>query len=143
MIHGSCMCGKVAYEVRGPGKSMYYCHCSMCRKASGSSFATNMLMNESDLVITSGESYIKGYNSSPGETRYFCSECGSPLYGKAKARKGLISLRCGGLDGAPDREPEVHLFTDWKAPWYQITDSIKQVPDLKLPIRSVSDPGQD
>ncbi|MEQ8233467.1 MAG: GFA family protein, partial [Gammaproteobacteria bacterium] len=124
-------------------KSMYYCHCSMCRKASGSSFATNMLMKESDLVFKSGENYIKGFNSSPGETRYFCSECGSPIYGKAESRKGLVSLRCGGLDGAPAIQPEVHLFTDWKAPWYQIADTLRQVPDLKLPIRSVTETGQN
>ncbi len=139
MIKGSCLCGKVSYEVSGPGDKMYYCHCRMCRKASGSSFATNMLMKESEFVIKSGEEFLKGFNSSPGETRYFCSECGSPIFGKAEARKGLVSLRCGGLDDAPDIDPEVHLFTDWKAPWYHITDSLKQVRDLKLPIKSISE----
>ncbi|MFT4562795.1 MAG: hypothetical protein ACI9BW_002542 [Gammaproteobacteria bacterium] len=143
MINGSCLCGKVVYEVTGTGDSMYYCHCRMCRKASGSSFATNMLMKESDLTIKSGENYIKGFNSSPGETRYFCSECGSPIYGKAEAREGLVSLRCGGLDEAPGLEPQIHLFTDWKAPWYRIADSLKQVPDLKLAINSPSDSGLD
>jgi hypothetical protein len=102
-----------------------------------------MLMKESDLVFKSGENYIKGFNSSPGETRYFCSECGSPIYGKAESRKGLVSLRCGGLDDAPAIQPEVHLFTDWKAPWYQIADTLRQVPDLKLPIRSVTETGQN
>jgi hypothetical protein len=102
-----------------------------------------MLIKESEVVIKSGEEFIKGFNSSPGETRYFCSECGSPIYGKADARKGVISLRCGGLDEAPKIEPVVHLFTDWKAPWYQITDSLKQVPDLKLPINTISDSGSD
>ena len=143
MINGSCLCGKVAYEVSGHGISMYYCHCRMCRKANGSSFATNMLMKESELVIKSGREYIKGFNSSPGETRYFCSECGSPLFGKAAAREGLVSLRCGGLDEPPELVPEVHLFTNWKAPWYEIMDTLKQVPDLELPIRSVSNPEAD
>lgn len=139
MISGSCLCGRVVYEVSGAGDAMYYCHCRMCRKATGSSFATNMLMNESDLVIKSGTSYLKGFNSSPGETRYFCSECGSPIYGKAESRKGLVSLRCGGLDAAPDLEPQVHLFTDSKAPWYHISDSLRQVANLELPIASLSD----
>lgn len=137
MIQGSCVCRNVKYEISGDGESMYYCHCKMCRRASGSSFATNMLMNVDDLVIKSGEAYIKGYESSPGETRYFCSECGSPLYGKAEAREGLISLRCGGLDEAPAIEPRVHLYTQWKAPWYEIHDSLRQVPNLELPIKSL------
>jgi len=143
MIKGSCLCGKVSYEVNGSGDKMYYCHCRMRRKASGSSFATNMLMKESEFEIKSGAELLKGFNSSPGETRYFCSECGSPIYGKAEARTGFISLRCGGLDEAPNIEPEVHLFTDWKAPWYQIADSLKQVPDLTLPINSIADSSSD
>lgn len=143
MITGSCLCGKIAYEVSGTGDSMYYCHCRMCRKASGSSFATNMLMKESDFAITTGASHLRGYESSPGETRYFCGECGSPLFGRADARPGLISLRCGTLDAAPDLAPEVHLFTAWKAPWYEIADSLRQVSDLKLPIHAVSEPDPD
>lgn len=137
MIKGSCLCGKVRYEVTGFGDRMYYCHCRMCRKASGSSFATNLLMKASDFVITSGEKYLKGFDSSPGETRYFCSECGSPIYGHADAREGLVSLRCGGLDAAPNMAPDVHLFTDWKAPWYEINDTLEQVGDIKLPIGSI------
>lgn len=143
MISGSCLCGKVVYEIPGPGTAMYYCHCRMCRKASGSSFATNMLMKESDLVIRSGRRFIKGFSSSPGEVRYFCSACGSPLYGKAEARQGLVSLRCGGLDDAPGIEPQVHLFTHWKAPWYRIEDGLEQVPELPLPIAGLDDAGQD
>ena len=141
MISGSCLCGKVAYRVAGSGESMYYCHCQMCRKASGSTFATNMLMRESDFEVVSGKHYLKGFNSSPGETRFFCAECGSPIYARAEARKGLVSLRCGGLDQAPVLEPQVHLFTAWKAPWYRIRDSLKQVAELKLPISSPTDPG--
>ena len=136
MIQGSCLCGKILYEVSGDGDSMYYCHCEMCRRASGSSFATNMLMLEDDFKIMTGEHLIKGFQSSPGETRYFCSECGSPLYGKAEAREGLISLRCGGLEEAPAIEPQIHLYTDWKAPWYESHDSLRQVPSLELPIKS-------
>ena len=45
---------KVSYEVRGSPKAMYYCHCGMCRKATGSSFATNMLVREADFVVVSG-----------------------------------------------------------------------------------------
>ena len=87
MIQGTCLCGQVQYEISGEAQAMYYCHCQMCRKASGSTFATNMLMLEKDLVIKSGEKLIKAYQSSPGEKRHFCSECGSPLYGKAAARR--------------------------------------------------------
>ena len=39
-LTGSCLCGAVTYEVRGPFNMMVHCHCSMCRKHHGAAFAT-------------------------------------------------------------------------------------------------------
>jgi hypothetical protein len=105
---------------------MYYCHCGMCRKATGSSFATNMLVQEADFAVTSGQTLIKAFESSPGEHRHFCSECGSPIYGKAQTRKGMLSVRCGGLEGDPRVRPMVHIYTASKAPWVEIRDHLPQ-----------------
>lgn len=124
MLRGSCLCGGVRYEINGSPHSMYYCHCSMCRKATGSSFATNMLVNEEDFVITSDPAAIKAFRSSPGECRHFCGDCGSPIYSKAAERPGVISVRCGLLDDDPLIRPESHLFTDSKAPWGEILDRL-------------------
>ena len=109
MIQGSCLCRNVKYEISGDGESMYYCHCKMCRRASGSSFATNMLMNVDDLVIKSGEAYIKGYESSPGETRYFCSECGSGLPFLNESGNTLF-IPAGSLDSDLEIKPDSNIF---------------------------------
>ena len=69
MLQGSCLCSKVKYEIRGTPEGMYYCHYGMCRKASGSSFATNMLLREADLVVTAGQVWLKAFQSSAGERR--------------------------------------------------------------------------
>lgn len=126
MIEGSCLCGKVRYELRGPPQSMYYCHCSMCRKATGSSFATNMLVRKGDLVITVGARLLKAFQSSPGENRYFCLECGSPIYSKARAREDVVSIRCGTLNSDPGIRPTEHIYTASKAPWLDIGDRLPQ-----------------
>jgi len=126
MLRGSCLCGKVSYEVRGVPEAMYYCHCSMCRKATGSSFATNMLVRESDFTVMSGQPLIKAYLSSPGEHRHFCSECGSPIYSRAEAGKGLVSVRCGSLDDDPVVRPGAHIYTASRAPWFEIHDRVPQ-----------------
>ena len=75
----------------------------MCRKATGSSFATNMLVRELDFIVTSGEPLIKAFRSSPGEHRHF--------YGKAQARRGKVSVRCGALDDDPLVRPAAHIYT--------------------------------
>ena len=129
MLEGSCLCGRVNYQVKGPQKTMYYCHCSICRKASGSSFATNMLVAAEDFALRSGESFVKGYESSPGEIRYFCSECGSQLFFRGASLEGLVSVRCGSLNQDPGIRPSEHIFTGSKAPWQDILDDLPQFPD--------------
>jgi len=124
MIRGCCLCGKVSYEIRGSPQVMYYCHCGMCRRATGSSFATNMLVREPDFVVTAGKSLIKAFQSSPGEHRHFCSECGSPIYGTAEKRKGKVSVRCGTLNDDPVVRPKAHIYTASKAPWLEICDQL-------------------
>src|SRR5699024_12170203 len=102
---------------------------SMCRKASGSSFATNMLVKAEDLTVTGGADSIKAYQSSVGEYRCFCSECGSPLYSKASARLDKVSVRCGTLDDAPAIRPSMHIHVASKAPWFEVLDALTQFND--------------
>jgi hypothetical protein len=128
MIRGSCLCGKVSYELRGAPRSMYYCHCGMCRKATGSSFATNVMARAEDFVIVSGRAFVKAFESSPSEYRHFCSECGSPIYGEAHGRKGVVSVRCGTLDTDPGIRPSIHVYAASKAPWFEIRDQLPEVP---------------
>lgn len=126
MLRGSCLCGNVSYQINGSPEVMYYCHCGMCRKATGSSFATNMLVYEADFVVTSGQAFIKAFQSSAGEQRHFCSECGSPIYSKVHERPDRISVRCGTLDNDPIVRPTEHIFTGSKAPWLEIYDGLPQ-----------------
>lgn len=133
MIRGSCLCGKVAYELRGAPQAMYYCHCSMCRKASGSSFATNMLVQAADFTIVSGRELLEAYESSPGEYRHFCSGCGSPIYGEAAVRPGRVTIRCGSVEGDPGVRPSCHIYAASRAPWFSITDRLSQFPEEPPP----------
>nr|QQZ51761.1 hypothetical protein JKL49_13180 [Phenylobacterium glaciei] len=36
VLTGSCLCGARAYEIEGELDGVWMCHCSLCRKASGS-----------------------------------------------------------------------------------------------------------
>jgi hypothetical protein len=98
----------------------------MCRKATGTSFATNMLVREEDFVIVSGRETLKPYRSSPDEFRHFCSACGSPVFSEAEHRRGILSIRCGLLDGDPGIRPAYHLYVDFKAPWLGIHDGLPE-----------------
>jgi hypothetical protein len=120
------MCGKVRYEIRGAPRVTYYCHCGKCRKQSGSSFATNVIVLKEDFFIVAGEEAISSWVSSPGKRRYFCSGCGSPIYSHGENRKQIVSVRCGTLDGDLPLPPSVHAFVASKANWIEITDDLPQ-----------------
>jgi hypothetical protein len=128
MVEGGCLCGAVRYRLGAKPLAMYYCHCSQCRRASGSSFATNLLVRTEALELTAGESLLAAYESSPGKRRFFCSRCGSPLFSAAAATPQIRSLRAGTLDGDPGARPSVHIHAASKAPWTELTDGLPQKP---------------
>jgi hypothetical protein len=126
MIHGSCLCGGVRYEVRGPLGRMSHCHCSMCRKAHGAAFGTYARVMRSDFAWLAGEARIVSYRSSPDVTRTFCGACGSRLQFITDRRPESFALAIGTLDADPGIRPSLHIFAASKAPWYEITDGLPQ-----------------
>lgn len=128
MLGGSCQCGKVRYEIRGAPAVMYYCHCGTCRKATGSAYATNIVVATESFVVSAGQTLLKGFQSSPGKFRYFCSDCGSPIYSHGERTKHIVSVRCGTLDGDPGLRPSVHAYVADKAVWDAIHDDLPQKP---------------
>lgn len=126
MIAGRCQCGTVRYRIDGVPLAMYHCHCSQCRRASGSSFATNILVRSEDFGLVAGADELASFESSPGKRRHFCSRCGSPLFSAAQATPQIVSVRSGTLDGDPGLRPSAHIHVASKSPWYEIADELPQ-----------------
>ena len=78
-LRGSCLCGDVVWETTGPLEFMTHCHCSRCRKAHGSAFATFAMCQPGEVRLLRGSERIVRYESSPGLFRRFCGS--SPLCG--------------------------------------------------------------
>lgn len=123
---GSCLCGTVQYEVRGKIGAAIYCHCSICRKANATAFATNASVSAGDFVVVAGESTLKAFESSPGVHRVFCSHCGSPIFSRRDAMPDVVRLRVGTLDTPMPAPPTAHYFVASKAAWYEIHDDLPQ-----------------
>lgn len=124
-MQGRCLCGKVRYRLSASPKKMYYCHCSQCRRASGSSFATNLAVAVQDFQILSGEMTIKAYESRPNKRRWFCGHCGSPIFSQVTG-EAFVYLRAGTLDHDYQLRPQAHIHVGTKAPWFHIMDDLPQ-----------------
>ena len=123
MIEGGCLCAEVRYQIGAPPRSMTHCHCSMCRKAHGSAFATFVEVARSDFRFTKGEDSLVRFESSPGSQRPFCRQCGSTLLFDPEGEDSLW-VAAGSFDGDPGCRAEVNIFVASKAPWFQLTDDL-------------------
>jgi hypothetical protein len=125
MLSGSCLCGRVQYQLNGEPTFLNHCHCTMCRKASGAAFGSFLHADGRKFKWTSGEDQIATYNSSPGNYRPFCKICGSRVPTLEDDGEHVI-IPAGTLNQDPMVRPIVHFHVETKAPWYDIADSIEQ-----------------
>jgi hypothetical protein len=123
MLTGSCLCGRVRYEIDGPMLVMGYCHCANCRKFTGSAFSAGGRVAAESFRWMEGEDLVQRYESSPGVHRCFCRHCGSSL---ASMPEGMphVGVYSGSLDCDPEARPALHLFVASKAPWFEIGDDL-------------------
>ena len=116
---GSCFCNKVSYEITDNLGIFQYCHCSRCRKFTGSAFAPNILVSPNDFRWLSGAEFVGRYE--PKDTKYFatsfCKNCGSSLPWLGKTGKAVV-VPAGTLDDDPMIKPIQNIFCGSKAVWY-------------------------
>src|SRR5262245_42511697 len=125
-MNAGCLCGGVRIEIAGKLGAVVYCHCSRCRKASGTAFAANADVRRRYWRFVSGEDLVREFESSPGVLRAFCGRCGSPVYSRTAANPEVLRLRLGLLDDDPERRSLAHFWVGSKAGWFQITDDLPQ-----------------
>ena len=117
-FRGGCLCGAVQYEISGDAQKFNHCHCTRCRKASGTGHATNLLVKPGTMKWTKGEELIKAYKIPEAKrfTSRFCSVCGSqvPRYVK---ETDFIVIPAGSLDSEPTIQPQARIFWDSRARW--------------------------
>lgn len=129
MIPGRCLCGAIAYEIHGAVGEIDLCHCTACRRASGSAFASNASIRKDAFALIRGAEVLREYESTPGKFRSFCSVCGSPIYARHVEAPEWLRIRCGTLSADPGSRPTGHYDVASMAPWYTITDALPQSPD--------------
>ena len=129
-LTGGCECRAVRYRIEGPAIRTVHCHCEMCRKGHGALFASHSRFSTDRFTLDAGADALRGYESSPGIRRSFCSACGSQLFFERVARPEIISITTGTLDAGlvPGHPPENerHIFVAHKAPWEKISDDLPQ-----------------
>lgn len=135
VVQGGCLCGEVAYEIRGNLGIFQYCHCSRCRKFTGSVHAANLIVTPDQFQWLKGEEFVGRHELKDAKhfATCFCRKCGSSLPWITKTQKAIV-IPAGTLDGDPGIRPAQNIFWGSKACWYEDANSLikyEELPDRK------------
>ncbi len=124
-LTGSCLCGGVRYEIAGEARRFYHCHCSRCRKATGTGHASNLFLQPATLRWLAGEAQVRSYKVPEAErfTNQFCATCGSRLP-RQPAGSDMVILPAGSLDVEAPLAPEARIFAGSRAAWSCAGDAL-------------------
>ncbi len=117
-LTGSCLCGAVMYKVSGDCEMFNHCHCSRCRKATGTGHASNLLFKYDYAEWLSGEELVKTFKVPDAErfSVHFCSECGSNMP-KFIEKSAFAVVPAGSVDSDLTMLPTARIFQNSRVPW--------------------------
>ncbi|BCL37419.1 GFA family protein [Nostoc sp. MS1] len=114
---GSCLCGSVRYECSAPPIAMGNCHCRDCQRATGSAYASAVLVPQNAVTIIGDVKYHEVIGDSGSIVgRGFCPNCGSRLFSKPPIPE-LMGIMAGSLDDPSWFSPTMDIYTASSQPW--------------------------
>jgi hypothetical protein len=131
-LEGGCFCGEVRYRAQSVFDSGY-CHCSMCRRFTGSPALSWFSVPEHHFALVHGTP--KGFRSSEHFTRNFCPICGTHVFGRdsrvpsPKVEFRLVSVGIGTLDNPNLVRPQLHEWWADRVCWFSDHDSLPRFED--------------
>ncbi|MCC8951413.1 GFA family protein [Bradyrhizobium sp. Arg62] len=124
ILTGECFCRDVRYEVADAFAYALNCHCSNCRRTTGSAFKPFAGIARDKFTVVGGADGLLIYGDELTHDAH-CGRCGSLLYSQVRGG-AYVHVAMGTLLDAPAIRPTAHIFVGSKAPWYAISDDLPQ-----------------
>ena len=121
-ISGSCLCGAIRFTLDVPVHELRACHCRSCQKASGAGGSVNAVVPASAMRVTQGTPKRYSARADSGRLlhRYFCGDCGSPIYSQRETTPETRVVRAGLFDNAGEMKIVSNIWTNSARPWSYI-----------------------
>lgn len=123
-LAGQCLCGHVRYRVDDAFGYAAFCHCSQCRRATGSAFKPFAGIESARLALVGGDDTVLKFGDVLAHDVH-CGRCGSLLYSVVRDGQ-YVHVALGTLVDEPSIRPDKHIFVGSKAAWFAITDDLPQ-----------------
>lgn len=121
-LEGGCLCGALRYRLHAAPFDSGYCHCTLCRAASGAPVLAFATVPFDDFEIVNGEP--RRFRSSDFGERWFCADCGTPLCMHVDHQPDTIDFTIGSLDQPEHVEPGFHIWLQSRIRWFEISDKL-------------------
>ena len=126
MARGECNCGAVQFAIDGDLPGVFVCHCSICRKATGSNGIAVVVVPNDQFQWVQGQQHIAMWKK-PGTDwqTWFCRICGSPVPGENDQNR-MFAPAGSITHGGDALRVAHHIWVGSKAVWEEIGDAGKQ-----------------
>ncbi|MBI3524872.1 MAG: GFA family protein [Betaproteobacteria bacterium] len=129
LLEGKCLCGAVRYTVKDEFVYALNCHCSKCRRATGSAFKPFAGIERHKLSIIEGKDTLLIFGEVNAHDVH-CKKCCSYLY--SVVRDGaFVHVTMGTLADCPSIHPTAHIFVGSMAAWFTISDQLPQYQEFR------------
>lgn len=127
-IEGGCNCGAVRYRLSGAPMAVAVCHCSNCRRQSGSAFSVNVVVRDDAMHVSGKLTTWEDPDTESGQPvlRQFCATCGSPIRSLSATSPKLAIVKAGTADDPGQFVPAIHVWTSSALPWVDIPAGLPQ-----------------
>lgn len=129
-LTGSCLCGAIRYTIGIPVTELRACHCRHCQKASGAGGSVNAVVPSAAFNIAQGTPRRYDAKADSGRTlyRFFCGDCGSPIYSQRATTPETVVVRAGTLDDAGEMKITANIWCKSARSWDYLDPAAKQFP---------------
>jgi hypothetical protein len=129
---GGCACGAIRYEGSAEPLLSFNCHCYECQRASGSAFASLLIVPGAAFELVKGEPKYHPTKTDSGYTleRGFCPECGSPVFMKEPHRPDIVLIHASSLDDPSWHQPAVDIYSSRAQPWDYMNPELPKFPEM-------------
>lgn len=137
---GKCLCGTVQFNVGRESLKVYQCHCSLCRKQSGTCSNLGAIVPNESFQFLNGSEEVTSWVKETGFRSDFCSRCGSPVPNPLR-EMDYYWIPVGLFEEDAQIELVSHIFLDSKAHWekeYPDAEKHPEFPGFDQHIRTLN-----
>ena len=129
MARGECNCGAVRFAIDAELKDVFVCHCSICRRATGSNGIAVLVIPNERFRWLEGQDHVTEWSKPDSQWQiWFCRVCGSPVPGQNDPARMFVPA--GSItEGGEALRVAHHIWVASKAVWDEIGGDGKQHPE--------------